>query len=224
VIDLKKALELNELYIPYSTLTKKPYMDNEGGIHIYFRKEEAIRFTDDRENIEINGPLFSRLADIHSKAYAMGATHITARNGQSLMKLALDKKIMAQHFYNPDTNRNLILLKETRNIMHYNAMKECSFLVPVRVKNSLEEGAQISYATVSTGENTPYYYLAFSDMDEYSAWAERVKGWEPLLVGTDILKRIGKHHGVVINPMGLQLVISDEMLKKLPSKKQEEQS
>jgi hypothetical protein len=76
------------------------------------------------------------------------------------------------------------------------------------------------YATAVFSDDT-YWYLVFTDLEEYEKWGAGAAGWSPLEVRIDGLCRISRRHGFLLDACGARLLISRGMLRQILGEKEE---
>lgn len=210
-------------YLILSALTKRPYIDESRQAYLFADKTAASEFIKNQRHGKTVCVDLSRekLKTICSRCYAAGAEYIVISESGGRKIRGLSERHLDKNYYNCRLSADLSLLQHTKKMKYVSDLAECEYIVPIKITNG--EEVSIVYATVSRGSGEHYLYLAFTDLQEYGRWEKEVgPGWKPLAVDIDGVKRIGRKHGFMINPMGGRFILSMDILKKLPSEDDEE--
>lgn len=222
-MESKNGVTSTGQYLILSAITKKPYIDESRQSYLFANKLEAEAYIKNQKNDKIFWKNMSqeKLKTICSWCYAAGAEFIIIVEAGKQMVRKLSERHLDKSYYNCRLNADMTLLHHTKKMKYIMDLAECEFIVPIKITNG--DKVSIVYATVSKGDSNHFVYLAFTDLKEYEQWEKGMGiGWSPLAVDIDGLKRIGKKHGFMINPLGGRFVLTKEILKKLPSEDDEE--
>lgn len=208
-------------YLIISELTQKPYLDEKRNAHMFLHKPAGDAFARTTGHVMAIDLSEFDFRETCSYVYAAGAKTLLVRGKEIEEEFSLEQDKLKRRYYNPDIQAHLTRFLHTGKDRYIRALSDAYFIVPIRIKNS--PGASISYATAKI-KDRPYVYVAFTDLDEYYRWDEIVPGWQPLEVDAAGLKRIGSRHGFIINPLGRNLIITRQMIKRIQTKDDEEES
>lgn len=203
------------LYIIESTLTKTAFIDEKRNAYIYANKKSAEEFSSkvpDTQVREFDGAIDTGLL---SACFAAGAMFLKERNdGWSENVYDLYKSPKEKRFYNEDLNANVARYLHTRNECYLKELKNCSFIIPVRITN--EPYIRIVYPTLYKNRKTKdeYAFIAFTDMTEYDKWTEKDNDWRPLLIDSETMARIGKKHRFILDVYRTAFHITNKMMRK----------
>ena len=221
---------VQKTYIICSTYTKAPYIDAKRNASIYLDEKEAKEQAGKLSHVTV----VQKEGDgkhILSYCYAAGAKYIQFQG--KLLKIT-DKNI-ERRFYNGDPNADISRYVHTKNNLYLEDLRHCSFIMPIRIRNTPTVSA--AYATViippsvkkaheqalsrekkkGRSKGKPWFFLAFTDIEEYEKWVRSGggPGWNPLKVDFSTMRRIGEGHGFLLNVRGIKLELPPEKLKKI---------
>ena len=146
-----------------------------------------------------------------AKGYGCGAERLAIRVNGETETVVLDAQRLQLRPYNHKLNGTIAHLKQTKKRGYLEKLAECSFIVPVRIRNSAS--VQMSYGIVRHKvDSIGQMYLAFSTLDEFTLWRADKEEWDPLAMSFDELYRIAKKDGVMLNPEGNRLILTPEMM------------
>lgn len=218
---LINAIDLTVSYLIISVITNKVYLDEERNAYLFFSKNEAAAFVMETEDTTVQEGTYKSKEDFLSECYAAGARKVIIHSGTGTKEMvSLGENRVKLDFYNSMLNASVSLLRETKKSKYMIDIAKERFIVPVKINN--DDGQVILYGVVrASGANKEdYRYLAFTDLKEFQAWAEKVQGWKPLSVSFDTMIQIGKNHGYMVNPFGNRLVLSYENMVKFRARRE----
>lgn len=199
-------------YLIGCEITKRPYIDEQKKAYLFRSIEKATEFSAALpKTVPIDVSDCSDI-NIRSECYGAGAKWIACEDSMLKDDILLKKEDLEKRYYNNRLNADIALLMRTKSTRYLKDMSGCTFLVPVKTIN--EPNVYMLYATVSNSKGE-YSYIAFSDLESYSRWEERVQGWQPLRVDCGGLRQIGRKHGFVINPLEARLVLKTDRIRML---------
>ena len=196
-------------YLIGCEITKRPYIDENRRAYMYRSQSRA---DEQCQEIRKTRPVDMSDCDentIFSECYAAGAKYIVYEDHIRKTEIPLKKEEMERRYYNSRLNADIALLLRTKKTQYLRDMSGCTFLVPVRTIN--EPNVYMLYATVSNSKGM-YSYVASSDLEAFSRWSEKVKGWQPLRVDCGGLRQIGRKHGFMINPLEAGLFLATDKI------------
>lgn len=188
------------MYLIYSTLSKNPFIDETRCAYVFRKREDADAFVSEVRCTEVFVTESGIGTHLFSECFAAGAQVLKERVGNGMeIKHDLYEEPHEKRFYNELLNANITRYLHTHNRSYLRDLRNCSFIVPVRITN--EPYTKIVYATIykNRREQKKYAFLAFTDLSEYDKWTEKDNNWKPLLVDSEIMQRIGKKHGFVLD-------------------------
>ena len=201
------------LKMPYIDELRQSYVFTINGLASAFVKE-----TKGTNKLDVSGVDFKTVC---SDCFGAGATTILMFGNKGEEPMPLLQEHLERRFYNGLLTANVRRLKQTKKREYLKDMKNCEFVVPIKILNEPE--VKVSYATAYT-KDSPYIYLAFTDIREFEEW-QKLAGadeYKPLKVNATGLKRIGKKHGFLVNVCSNKLALTKDMLKQIHTKDEEE--
>jgi len=207
-------LEIKEAYMVISSKTGKPYLDADNTSFVFTDKKEAENYINRTPCTILEGPRYYKISNMLTQCYAAGAERIRLQIGKQTEDLPLAQNVVDRNYYNNTMNRVLSQLKQTKRKTFLKKFADERFILPVKIKAS-DDNVEIFYGVAQNGADDSFLYLAFSDLDEYTAWSARIPDWSPLEVGYNTLWRICRHHGVMINPYGNRFILTRKMMEEI---------
>ena len=200
-------LKSNCLYKILSYNTGSLYLDKDMTAYFFHDKADADDFCMNADAFYENSQQYYQYRELVSDCYSKGAKRIVVYQSSKEKEVIIpNDEILLQNYYNNQLNGVVTLLKQTRKKSYLQELKDKTFIIPVKIKTNGNE-IKIHYAIAKSKDEEDYLYVVFSDLDEYQTWAVREKGWEPMEIKYIPLKRICKHHGMIINPEGMYFLI-----------------
>lgn len=207
-----QSVKIAQSYIVRSKITRRWYLDEERRIFLFFLQSEGEAFCLDHPDTCLTEAAYYDPDDLRAKAYRGGARSIfCTRNGEE-EKVPVGPRNVRPGFYQNDLNAWISLLKETQKPVYIKRMLGEWFLVPAKVMNG--ERPSISYATIhNKSQDNVFYFLAFSDIEEFKPWNSKNPGWQLLRVNLATLYQIGKKHGFVVNVYGNKITLPYDLIR-----------
>ena len=206
-------------WLVMSDITSRPYIDESRQAYAFSSEDAAEEFAEKVGKAHVR--VLDQGMDVGamSECYAAGAGTLIELSGRHSSRHTLEAAGLARRYYNPDLNADVSRYISTRRMEYIGNMHRCRFIVPVRISNHPQ--MRVVYAT-AVFPDTSFWYLAFTDLEEYGKWGAANEGWAPLEVRVDGLYRIGRKHGFLLDPCGARLLISKGMLRKIMKGRVEE--
>ena len=205
-------------YLIMSDITKRPYIDESRQAYSFTSEDAAEGFAENTKRAHVytleNGMDTKAMSD----CYAAGARTLVERRGGETSRHSLEEAGLMRRYYNPDLNADAARYISTQRMEYIKNMRRCRFIVPVRIGNHPQ--LSVMYATAVFSDDT-YWYLVFTDLEEYEKWGADTAGWSPLEVRIDGLCRISRRHGFLLDACGARLLISRGMLRQILGGKEE---
>lgn len=201
-----------DAHLIISDITERPYIDELRCAYAFSSGDAAEDFAEKigRAHVcTVKGGI--GVAEM-SKCYAAGANTLIERGGGKESRQTLQEDGMIRRHYNNELCADEARYIQTRQLDYIRSMRNCRFIVPVKIRNHPE--MSVIYATANI-PGMPYKYLAFSDLEEYGKWSMKNSGWDPLEVKAEGLARIGRRHGFLLDACGAKLLISRGMLQNM---------
>ena len=202
-------------FVIYSIYTGAPYIDEKRNSYVFEDEGRAKKLAEKIPGAKVDVKEYGgkRLVSL---CCAAGAKMI--RNDRGILEVT--ERNTERRFYNGQLNADITRYVHTKNRQYLADLKNCSFIVPIKIRNHPSVSAE--YAAAAR-EGKPWNFLAFTDMDEYNKWPlSREPEWSPLKVDFGTLRRIGRKHGFVLNVRGMGLVLTRQMLREIDKGKREE--
>ena len=206
-------------FLIMSGITLKPYIDESRQAYAFSSEEAATVFAKKAGRAHVRRLEQGMDVQAMSDCYAAGARMLIERRGGETFRHTLEEAGLMRRYYNSDLNADAARYISTRRTDYIRNMNRCRFIVPVRISNHPQ--MSVVYAT-AVFPDTSFWYLAFTDLEEYGKWGAANEGWAPLEVRVDGLYRIGRKHGFLLDPCGARLLISRGMLRKIMKGREEE--
>ena len=204
------------LYMIMSRLTKQPFIDEKRNAYVFRKKEEAEAFASEIRDTKVRETEKDAGQSVFSECFAAGAKTLRERSGDREVTHDLSEEEMDKRFYNGALNANVARYLHTHNLEYLRAVKNCRFIVPIRITN--EPYTKIVYATLYRNTDAKnkrqYVFIAFSDLEEYEKWTERENGWKPLLIDNYVMSRIGRRHGFILDIYRTGFYISGKLVRR----------
>lgn len=209
-----KSQEKLTVYMLESTITGRLYLDNENVCDVSLSEEDKTLMPKGKTEVRVSSAKRYTMDEIASLCYAAGADAIRFYKSKSSKKATLHPERLISAPYNHLLNQLLCRAKQASDYSKLLRLSECSFFVPVRIEQEGE--VDIFYATAKHARIEGLsYFITFSTIEEYQIWASAQHGYKPVKIGYEALRRVSGSHGWIINPQGNQLVLSNEILKRL---------
>ena len=206
-----QVLELNKLYVLESTKTQQPYISTDGCCLVFPHEADARAAKEKIPDTKLDEPKFYKLNELCFLCYAAGASAIRLQIKDKVEELVLREEFAGHHPCGHGLNRVIADVKHTKERRHLAKLRQCEFIVPVKVKKDGE--IRITYGVVKHQvQDLGMLYLAFSSLDEFNIWRSEHPGWEPLKTNFSGLRRIGGKSGVMVNPAGNRLILTPSMM------------
>lgn len=203
------------MYLIGSRLAKTVFIDEKRNAYIFSDEQEALSFVSEIPDTELLPAPEKVDRHVFTTCFAAGAEILRERDGTGMeIEHVLREEKLEKRFYNEALNADITRYKHTKNVVYLKALKDCSFIVPVRITN--EPYTKIVYATARRNREgkEEYAFLAFTDLEEYGKWTEKDNGWKPLLIDHEVMMRIGGKHGFILDVYRTGFYITTKMLSK----------
>ena len=205
--DLINALTVNELYTITSRKTGYVFMSNERDCYVFTSEEGAKKFCIKNTMCSYSKTGYVAPLDYLAILYRYGFIQIVIDDFKTCR---IAEEFGHKYFCNPNLNSVIFLLKQSGKKNDLVHLKNCTFLLPVRIKNFKNHLPEISFPEAK--KNTNFIYLpVFSDLEEYSQW-EQATQWTPVLLSFSRIIKHAKHDGIIINPSSNRLTINKELM------------
>ena len=210
---ISDEINSNPICLVIHQKTGRPFIDASRNAYIFLKEEDAKKFCQLHHLVEMEGPRYFKYEEICSTCYSAGAKCIIARGfskGNEKIELT---KIEKRKDYNTELNKNLNLLHETKKKEYLLDIVNNIFIVPVKINNENKSEIIIEYSIAEIkGIN---YFIAFSDVDEYTLWASKVDGFKPLEITYRELRSLCHEDDCIINIYGSRYILTQEKMAKI---------
>lgn len=196
--------------------TERLYLETDLTVHAF---EEGVPLEEAGKHfmdMRMSSSFFAEDDDVRLIAYRHGArmVHIHRRNGKDDL-LPIIPEDLPPAPYNPDTNADFLLLKQTHRKKYGYALFHEKVIVAVQID---ERTQTIRYA-VGRPRNRPgsYFFLSFTDYMTYSQWVASLpeyaqRRWAPVAISFEGLVRIARKHGTILRLDDLRYCLPGESL------------
>lgn len=213
-------LTLKNYHLVISNITKLPYLNEKREAYLF--ASEKIFFEDlaKSTNTHLDDKKYYSATELCEMLYAIGALTILVFDEGEYAEIPIDTKIIKNDYYNSDLNYNLLSLKQTQEKKYLKALSKNKFIIPIYIdKRFPKQCTNSHYAYAILPGKTEKYYVLFSNLSEFYVWSEKnADKWKPLEINIRTLNNIRKKNPVIINPYGVKIILSHELLKKIPVK------
>ncbi len=214
-MSIANTLSLNQSYLVIFDKTKQPFITPEGDAVIYIKESDAAKFLNDNPGTTLYGPEFFKAENICSACYGSGAIRLKVIMPNRTQERYEDlKKMPKKKYYNNELNYSLNLLHETKKKEYLYKLGKGFYIVPIKINN--DSSIVIEYSIAKIKDKN--YFMAFTSLDEYNAWAERVAGYEPLEISFNELTDLCKEDDCLLNVSGARYVLNQDKIAMIKSK------
>lgn len=205
--ELIDVLTINELYTVSSQKTKYVYMDDNRCCHVFTDEKKAEEFCRQKEEVTYVKTGYVAPLDYLSILFRYGFLHVCIDSEKTYDIL---EEFSRSYFCNPLLSSTIFLLKQSGKKQVLLRLKDCNFILPVRIRNLKNHVPEISFPEAKK-KNDAVYLPVFSDLEEFHQW-QLCDKWDPVLIPfSQMLKKV-KHDGIIINPSTNKLTINNELL------------
>ena len=209
-------LTLTEYYLVSSTITDKPYIDEALNCYLFTKKSDAEAFSGELKDTKVLDAKTYRLQFI-TELYGYGVKNIRVMTRESkFSNIPVEKADAAKQYANPETCRNLILLKQTLKKKYAKALKKGMFIAPILIDPRFEKRYPELHYSYATFDGNDRYYVLFTTLKEFEKWnAEQPQDWKPVEMQLYKVGRIRKNNSVLINPLSDKVILQDRQISEI---------
>ena len=207
---IASTLSINQIYLAIYEKTGQPYITENGDVFVYLKEEDAKRFLEENKGSALKGPDYYKVEDLSSICYGAGAEQIIVKvPGRNQERREDLKKMPKKKYYNFPLNRSINLLHETKKKKYLLEMKNEKFIIQVKINSDSDIVIEYSIAKMKDKN----YFMAFSNLDEFEKWSEKVKDFNPIEISFTELAELCNEDDCIINVFGARYVLSQEKIK-----------
>lgn len=214
--DEHQTLLFGEYYTILSSKTKKPYIDDDNNCYIFDTLIDANKFVSNIKNAEISDLELIKSGLFISKLYSLGIDNIKLKQGvsNSYVTIPVEKEDCKKRYYNRETTRNIVKLKQYSDKSYLRLLKDGTFISPIYIEPRLPQRyGTLKYPFAKTPDSKKYFIL-FTDLEEFNKWNEdQSQKFKPLEVNLIKEERIRNNNPVIINPLSDKLVLNNAYIK-----------
>lgn len=226
VINLEKEqlnfLALKQFYPVYSDKTKRLYIDKQFRCYLFESDYEAKQFCDSIPGIHYDSSCNVQGGFI-SMCYGIGIKMLRVKcsSEENFRDISIRAKDVKRQFYNEDTMRNLLRLKQTCEKQYLQNISDSLFISPVILDpRKAGEYPVIHYSYAVLTQST-IHYLLFTTIQEFEKWNEsQGNKYLPNQTSLQELNKVRGNNPVFINPLSDKLILTDSQIKLITKKEQ----
>lgn len=208
------TLTLKEYHVIKSKKTSRPYVDINNGCYLFELRSEAENFTKQIKDTEFDNARYLKQAVFCTEFYSYGIDEIHVKGArQKEIVIPLSANDVARQFYNRETIRSLLRLKQTGKKQYLYELKNAFFISPVIIDPRPEKQYPIMHYSYASTTNKNTYFILFTTIQEYNLWnKEQKESYKPLKIRLHQFRNIRKQNPVLINPMSDKIVLNDKQI------------
>lgn len=213
------ALTLCKYHQILSCATDRLYIDDSYSCYLFQAGVEADDFCAKAKarNISLyrsESPEFLQQRSFISLCYGMGidTIHTKTSKEEKYKDIKVVPDDAKKQFYNPETVRNIIFLKQTHKKKYLRAISDSQLISPVLLDDrKAGEYPAIHYSYAAFDEKT--HYLLFTTLQEFNAWnSQQKESFFPNGTTLRSLNLVRDNNPVLINPLSDRLVLTHELV------------
>ena len=184
-------LTLKEYYMILSDITGKPYIDINFCCYMFDTKSEADVFAKSLSDASVKNSQYYRTKNLCTELFSFGIITIKVKekNKDNFTDIPIDKNDGKKVYYNPECNRYIYRLRQTKKKEYLRALKDVNFIAPLLIdirKEAAYPGLHYSFAYLNDDAS---YFLLFSTLQEFEEWKRsQMFDWKPMELN---LKKFG---------------------------------
>lgn len=225
----REYFESHQLIEIFSVETGTLYIDKDCRAFLFEDSAAAAAFTEENEGTSVGNPVDLEYDVYMWRVYCQGIKKLVL-NGKDDDCIVIKRQRDVREYANPELSRNVLLLIETREPQYLTSLGERKFIVPALVTTIETRGIKkprISFLVMKPGkqkartEDPDVLYVAFSDLDNYSAWRGGVmEPYQPVEMEYWQFAQVFGESGVAIDPgVRSALYLMPENLSMIPAGK-----
>lgn len=211
-------LTTKKYHLIKSKKTKDIYIDEQARCFLFesdvdaelFCKEVPDTFFEEEEQFVVR-PFMSRC-----RSAGIKVCRVREGGKDKYADIPVDNNETQRQFYNGDTMRTLLLLRETGKKEYLNTLRDCPFIAALTIEDRKEgEPASLKYGYASfTANKGERFYLLFSSFREFENWKTRRKtDAEPYLITISKFMTLISPDGFFINPESTRIRVTCAQIK-----------
>ncbi len=209
-MSIASTLSINPIYLVIFEKTGQPYITEDGNVYVFLKESDAHEFMQNSPGTAIKGPEYRTSEELCSDCYGAGALKIVIKiPGKNQERTEDLTRIKKKKYYNFELNHELNLLHETKKKKYLYGLADKKYIVPIKINTGSD--VVIEYSIAKMKENR--YFLAFSSLDEYNVWAEKVEGYNPIEITYDEMVELCGSDDCIINIFGARYILTQEKIR-----------
>jgi len=212
--ELVDLLDTRPTFRIVSKRTMQPYLDG-NSVRIFTTKEAALKSAERLIEPFIMGPQINSYRSLYTYCLSTGTHSVIIDDGKEEKILSIRRAKDDHTFYNPTLKRVFLKIKQEKRRKDILALTRATYIVPVSI-NYEDHVPQLLYCYATSAKRDEPIAVAFTDLDAYNVWSgenDMANIYSPVSVTFDQLRQICRDKGFLINPSGLYLVISREIIE-----------
>ena len=208
---ITNTLSINPVYLSVFEKTGQPYVTDDDEVFLFLKEEDAENFLKNHPGAVLKEPQYYTVEDLGALCYGAGATKIKVKIPGKEQERSEDLTQMPKKkYYNFPLNHDLNLLHETKKKKYLLGFIDKNFIVPVKINPDSDTDIIIEYSIAKMKDKN--YFLAFSNLDEFEKWSEKVKGFSPIEISYSELKELCNDDDCIINIFGARYILTQEKM------------
>lgn len=216
-------LTLKQFYLILSKKTSKPYIDKNFKCYLFESDYDAKQFCDKISDTYFENQGFIKQGPFISMCYGYGIERIQAKcsTDEKFKEIPIEKNDVKRQFYNRDTSRSILRLKQTRQKQYLLELNKGTFLSPIIIDQRKEGEYPIVHYTYAILSQNTIHYLLFTTLQEFEEWKvlQKNKDYLPNQTTLSELNKIRGKNPVFINPLSDKLILTDVQIKSITRNK-----
>lgn len=211
---LVEFLDTQKTYSIVSGRTMQPYLEG-GMIRIFTKESAAIKAAGDLIEARVMGPNIHSYRSLYTFCLSTGTSSVVIDDNGEEKVLSIRRERDDHTFYNPTLKRVFLKIKQEKRKKDILALTRATYIVPVNISYD-GHVPQLLYCYATSAKREEPVAITFTDLDAYNVWSgenDKENAYSPVSVTFDQLRQICRDKGFLINPSGLYLVISREIIE-----------
>lgn len=213
-------LTLKQYCLILSNKTKKVYIDKNCKCYLFESDYEAKQFCDKIPDTYFAEQTFLKQGPFISMCYGNGIETIQVKCSaeEKFREIPIEKKDVKRQFYNRNTMKSILRLKQTSQRQYLLELKKATFISPVVIDQRKEGEYPIIHYTYAILSQETIHYLLFTTLQEFEDWKKAEEDNVNYLPNQTTLAELNKIRGnnpVFINPLSDRLILTDTQIKSI---------
>ena len=208
-------LTLKKFYKVQSDKTGQMFMDKDFNCYLFEKKSDAQAYMSEITDISIVNADIPRPTIFCDELYIYGFKNIRVFTDSKFVDIPISstKRPCQLTMYNPESDGNILRLKQTCKKKYLSSLYNSTFYSPVLITDRMVGKHPVLHYLYAEYSNSKYYVL-FSSIKAFNDWnSKREEDWKPLETNIARFERIRMKNPIIINPDTDKILISNEFIK-----------